>query len=183
MNSKKAGLFGSLIETEVSDKKPKLFNTGESNKFHNSSLFSNSNSSSLFGSSGSSLFGSGVTGSSLFSSKSLFNFNSIASDSSKFITSEDKSKPKEEKSDNEEDNDEDNELFQSNSPNPYNPLSEQPKEQSKEKNPYTKKYLKEIENIFVYSKENSKYSSKGKGFLSLEYAEIEGKKIAVTVFR
>ena len=182
-NSKKVGLFGSLAETKSSDNKSKLFNTGESNKFHGSSLFGNSGSSSLFGSSGSSLFGSSVAGSSLFGSKSLFNFNSVASDSSKFLTTEDKSKAKEDKSDNEEDNGEDNELFQSNSPNPYNPLSEQPKEQSKEKNPYTKKFLKEIENIFVYSKENNKYASKGKGFLSLEFAEIEGKKIAVAVFR
>jgi hypothetical protein len=99
------------------------------------------------------------------------------------LFTEDKSKAKEEKSDNEEDDNEDDQLFQSNSPNPYNPLSEQPKEESKEKNPYTKKYIKEIENIYVYSKENNKFSSKGKGYLSLEYAEVENKKIAVSVFR
>jgi hypothetical protein len=183
MPSQKVGLFGNLTETKSSKNKPKLFNTGETNKFHGSSLFSDTSSSSLFGSSGSSLFGSSIAGSSLFGSKSLFNFNSIASDNSKFLTTEDKSKAKEDKSDNEEDNEDDNELFQSNSPNPYNPLSEQPKEQSKEKNPYTKKYIKEIENVYVYSKENNKYSSKGRGFLSLEYAEIDGKKISVAVFR
>lgn len=179
--SQKVGLFGNL--SEKSDNKSKLFNTGESNKFHGSTLFGNTAGSSLFGSSGSSsLFGSSTGSSSLFGSKTLFNFNSIASDSSKSFT-EDKSKPKEEKSDNEEDDNEDDQLFQSNSPNPYNPLSELPKEESKEKNPYTKKYIKEIENIYVYSKENNKFSSKGKGYLSLEYADIDNKKVAVAVFR
>jgi len=97
------------------------------------------------------------------------------------LATEDKSKEKEDKSDNEDDGGD--ELFQSNSPNPYNPIDDNAKEQSKENNPYTKKYIKEIENIYEYSKENNKFSSKGKGYLSIEYAEIEDKKIGVVVFR
>ena len=173
---KKVGLFGNLTENKST--KPTLFNVGETNKFHNSLLFGNG--TSLFGSGGStSLFGSSSASSTLFGSKSPF--NTIASDTQKFLATEDKSKEKEDKSDNEDDGDD--ELFQSNSPNPYNPLDDNAKEQSKENNPYTKKYIKEIENIFEYSKENNKFSSKGKGFLSIEYAEIEDKRIGVVVFR
>jgi hypothetical protein len=35
----------------------------------------------------------------------------------------------------------------------------------------------------VYIKSDNKFVSKGKGFLSLEYAEIDGKKIGVVVYR
>ena len=85
-----------------------------------------------------------------------------------------------EKSEDEAEGEDNNELFKSNSPNPYNP-----QEESKviQQGPYKKKFLKELENIFVYIKSENKFVSKGKGFLSLEFADIDGKKIGVVVYR
>ena len=75
----------------------------------------------------------------------------------------------------------DNDLFQSDSPNPYNAGDKQPV--AAEKSVYTKKYNKEVESIYIFVKEDNKFVSKGKGFLSLESAEVDGKKVAVVVFR
>ena len=91
-----------------------------------------------------------------------------------------KEKNEEDKSD--EEGEGDNDLFQSNSPNPYN-QTEKVQPQATEKSLYKKKYLKEVENIYIYSKDENKFVSKGKGFLSLEFADIEGKKVGVIVFR
>jgi hypothetical protein len=84
------------------------------------------------------------------------------------------------KSDDEDDDE--NDLFQSsNSPNPYNPTKKN--EILKEKSIYEKKYVKEIESLYVYVKDENKYVSKGKGFLSIEYTDVDSKKIGVIVFR
>lgn len=137
-------------------------------------------SSTLFGN----IFQSGASSSgSLFGSKNLFNFSSMNTSGSSFLSSAKKTEEKalgEEESEGEGEAGED--LFQqSNSPNPYNPVEKS--ETQKEKGPYSKKYVKEIDNLFVYIRDEGKFVSKGKGFLSLEYAEMEGKKIGVVVFR
>jgi hypothetical protein len=172
INVKPKGLFGDLGEE---DKKSefKLFGNTGSNIFSNSSLFSTGNSSSIFSNSSS--------GSSLFGSKSLFNFNTISSGTASFL-GESKKEPKVEEDKSEDEGEGDNDLFQSsNSPNAYNPTDKT--DIQKEKSIYEKKYVKEIENIFVYVKDESKYVSKGKGFLSLEYADVDNKKVGVIVFR
>jgi hypothetical protein len=158
------GLFGNLSSGSTEDK-PKLFaNAGSSNLFANSSLFSGS-SSSLFSGGSNSLFGA----------KPLFNFSSVGATGG-FLNK----KEEEEKSD-EEGGEGDNDLFQSDSPNPYNASDKQPV--AAEKSVYSKKYNKEVESIYIFVKEDNKFVSKGKGFLSLESAEIDGKKVAVVVFR
>jgi len=107
----------------------------------------------------------------------LFNFGSLSGSS---FLGADKKEPAEEKSDEE---DGDNDLCQSsNSPNLYNPI-EKTDSQIKEKSIYTKKFVKEVENIFEYIKDGGKFVSKGKGFLSLEYADVDEKKVGVVVFR
>jgi len=167
------GLFGKLggaEKKEDSSSAPKLFsNTGSNNLFSGSSLFSASSSGST------SLFANTSSSSSLFGSKPLFNFSSLGS-TNNFVKKDDEDKSDEEGGD-------ENDLFQSNSPNPYNPLETSTVSQSQEKSIYTKKYVKEIDNIFVYSKEENKFVSKGKAFLSLEYADADGKKVGVVVFR
>ena len=162
---KSAGLFGNLTEEK---KETKLFSFSGTNMFSSSPLFSNTGSSSLFN--------SGATGS-LFGSKPLFNFSNVDNKNTGFF---DKKKEEEEKSEDDGEGGEDNDLFKSNSPNPYNP---QETTKVNEQGPYKKKFLQELENIFIYLKKDGKFVSKGKGFLSLEFAQIDGKKIGVVVFR
>lgn len=158
----------------------KLFsNTGSTNIFSNSTLFSSNPGTSLFGSTNNtnSLFGSSNNTNSLFGSKPLINFNNLAKDANSFLNS------KKEKSDEEDDGEGADELFQgSNSPSgAYNPVEEKPKYEVN--SIYTKKYVKQIDNVFVYNNEEKKYVSKGSGFLSLEYSDKENKKTGVLVFR
>jgi len=159
------GLFGNLnsSNTENLKKDSKLFGDTGSNLFSGSSLFQNN---SLF---------SG-TSSSLFSSKPLFNFSSINSTTT-FV------KDKKEEDSDEGEGEGENDLFESNSPNPYNPLEMAKGPKTTEKGPYEKRFLKELENIFVYVKDEGKFVTKGKGFLSLEFAEVDNKKVGVIVFR
>jgi hypothetical protein len=174
---KSGGLFGNLVDNDKSNsgkKDTKLFaNTGSSNLFANSKLFNPS---------GTSLFSSGTTGgnstSSLFGAKPLFNFSSINSSTTTFLNA---GGDKKKDDDSGEEGEGDNDLFHD-SPNPYN-STEKITLQPTEKSPYAKKYLKEIENLFVFIKEDGKFVSKGKGYLSLEYADIDDKKVGVVVFR
>jgi len=148
---------------------PKLFSDkGTSNLFASSSLFSSSGSGSLFGN---------AQSGSLFATKPLFNFSSLGQNSSSTFLN---GKADENKSD-EEGEEGDNDLFETNSPNPYNPPEKVQVVQ--EKSIYNKKYLKETENFYLFSKEDSKFVSKGKGFLSLEFADSDNKKVGVVVFR
>jgi hypothetical protein len=79
--------------------------------------------------------------------------------------------------DEEEENSEDDEEFKgSESPNPYNP------NENKSKSIYKKKYIKQVDNIYVFNKEQGKFVSKGSGFLSLEYTDV-GKKTGLLLFR
>jgi hypothetical protein len=170
------GLFGDLSKSDSKDEsdnkeKPKLFQTGSNNLFSGSSLF-NTGSTSLLDSLKSS--------SSLFSSNNKIDFNSLAT--KPLFT---QLKPENKKgSDDEDDEEGADELFESNSPkHSYNPTLEHNVKKQIEKDDFTKKYVKEIENLFVYTKSSNKYVSKGKGYLSLEHAEIDGKKISVVLFR
>jgi hypothetical protein len=133
--------------------------------------FTSSQSSSIFGSqnqSSSSIFGSqAAASSSLFGTTPLFNFQTL-------------NKPVSGAGEDNEDNEEegDNEPIGSDSPNAYNPV-----EDKKNKSIYTKKYLKQMENIYVFHKgEEKKYLSKGNGFLSIEYTNV-GKKAGLIVYR
>lgn len=54
---------------------------------------------------------------------------------------------------------------------------------NEQKSPYTKKFVKNIDNLYVYTKSENKFINKGNGFLSVEYAEIDGKKVGVIVCR
>jgi hypothetical protein len=135
-------------------------------------LFSSSTGGSLFQS-------TTATGSnSLFGSKPLFSFSSAtAAGTNPFTT-----KKEDEKNSDDEDGEEgDNDLFKTEENDNVNPADKQPKVAVE--SIYTKKYNKEVENIFIFVKEENKFVSKGKGYLSLEFAEVDGKKIAVVVFR
>lgn len=141
-----------------------LGNITEGNKetklFSSGSLFSNS-----------SLFNTGS--SSLFSSKPLFNFNSFSNKESNFY------KKDEEENKSDEESGDDNDLFKSDSPK-----YERPQESTvTEEGPFKKRFSKDLENIYLFSVSDKKFVSKGKGFISLEYAEIENNKIGVVVYR
>lgn len=161
---------GKKGEEKKEENKNKLFsNTGTGNLFSGSSLFSGT---------GGSLFSNmpSASSSSLFGSKTLFNFNSLKTDSTTFLSGA-------KKETDEDENEDDNDLFEgSNSPNAFNPTEPKDHKSSKEKGPYTRKYIKQIDNILVYNKEENKFVSKGNGYLSLEYTN-QGKKTAVCVFR
>lgn len=191
--TEKKGLLGNLEDTNNDDKKEngttsksKLFsNTGSSNLFANSTLFSSNPSSSLFGGSGSlfgnigssgSLFNAASSGSSsLFGNKPLINFSNLNKDSNSFLNKG--------KSDDEDDDDNGgDDLFQgSNSPNAYNPVEQSVKAEAQSL--YTKKYVKQIENLYVYSQSENKFVSKGSGYLSIEFSDKNDTKTGVIVFR
>jgi hypothetical protein len=201
----KGGLFGDLNKP---NDKAKLFqDKGEGNLFSNSGIFSGNSifgnkslsgekkdddgkaeekssspkkvslfpdsKPSIFSDNKPSIFGNATEKSSLFSGAPLFSFNNTGASS--FMTSR-------KKSDDEEDGDgeDGNELFEgSNSPNAYNPV-DNPLE--KEKSNYTKKYVKQIENVFVYNKTENKFVSKGNGYLSIEHPN-DDQKLCFIVFR
>ncbi len=175
----KPGLFGNLkASSNGSNGKQsepmKLFtNTGSSNLFSGSSLFSSTGTGTGSGTTKpTSLFSNNNTTSSLFGSKPLFNFSTVQPSNS-FLNKEE----------GDDSGDEDgDDLFQTEE------ASAPPQKMdsvSKEKGNKKKKYSKEIENIFVYAKEGDKgkFTSKGKGYLSLEYSDEDGKKVGAVVFR
>jgi hypothetical protein len=171
-NTFSTGLFGDLSKS------------GSGSGENKTSLFSGSlfggptNTPSIFAQSS-----QGQQSTSLFSSKPLFNFSSISSGAGTNFFSK-ATETKENESDS-EGGEGDNDLFQSsNSPNPYNPTDIKSNTNvHKEQSVYKKKYVKNVENVFVYSKDEGKFVSKGNGFLSLEQADENGKKVAVVVFR
>jgi len=140
------------------------------------SLFSgNGNKNSLFPSSGS-LFSSG--GSSLPSLFSNINggnqeggslFSSLTQNTGGFFLNSQKigGDDDDEEGSGEEDEKEDK---RSDSPEVYRPTTE------KTTGPYSKKYIKLVDNFSIYDKKEKKYHSKGDGYLSIEYVE-EPKKV------
>ena len=156
INSSKKGLFGKLSnDEEIQKEKPKLFSDKGDNNLFGKSLFSDK---PLFS----------------FSSESqLFKFDSLKPNEG-FLFSKQENK----KSDDEEDEGEDDELQGSNSPNAYNPENLNTKSTSK----FTKMYVSHVENILVYNKEDNKFVSKGSGYLSIEYTDVD-QKVAFIVFR
>jgi len=127
-----------------------------------------------------SLFTNLTNTSSLFGSKPLFNFSSLGDNTNKDFFKGNSKK----ESDGEDGEGDDNDLFQpSSSPNAYNPTDDSNKGIVTEKSVYTKKYVKQIENLYVFHKEENKFVSKGTGFLSLEFADVDGKRVGVVVFR
>ena len=147
---------------------------GNNNLFSKSTLFGGNTGSSLFGST--SLFGNqSATGSLFGNTKPVFNFTNLNTGKT-FITDNDKKKEDESEDDGEGGDD----LFEgSNSPKAYNPVEVVKTEESL----YSKKYVKQIENLFAYNKEQNKFISKGNGYLSIEYSDKDGKKAAVIAFR
>lgn len=159
------GLFGDLSNPSTQPK-PLLGN-----------LFGNANDNSsqskplaggLFGSTeqSSSLFSSnnGGAGNIFSQNKPLFNF----SDANK----------KEENNSDDEGGEDDN-VGKSSSPNPYNPIEAKANDDSL----FKKIYVKSVENFYLFNKDTKTYTSKGKGFLSIETSEEEGKKYALIMFR
>jgi hypothetical protein len=121
--------------------------------------------------------------SSLFSEKplfsfsqgsSLFNFQSFKPNES-FLSSKQENK----KSDDEDEEGGEDELQGSNSPNAYNPTENV---STLEKSKYTKKFVSHVDNILVYNKDENKFISKGSGYLSIEYTDVDTKS-AFIVFR
>jgi hypothetical protein len=161
----KPGLFGNL-EGEKNNKNKLFQDKGTSNPFSSSSIFTNTGSS-LFN------FGTNTSGSSLFTGQKLFDFSSIKKDEGSFF-----SKQETQKSDDEDKEEEGDDVLQgSESPNAYNPT-----EKKDEKNDFVKKFVRQIDNILVYNKEDNKFVSKGSGYISIEYTEVN-KKAAFVVFR
>jgi hypothetical protein len=175
-DTKTGGLFGNLEEKKDSeaDNKNKLFqDKGNANTFSNSTLFSGDNK-------GSSLFNFSTTassGSSLFGGQKLFDFGSIKKDEGSFFKPQE-AKTKSDEEDNGEEG-EDDVLQGSESPS-YNPTTRVAKD---EKSDYVKKFVRQIDNILVYNKEENKFVSKGSGFISVEYTDKDDKKAAFVVFR
>ena len=159
---------GSNIQNNNNSLFPKI----QTGSLFSGSLFTdNSNKNSLFPNTGSNL-------PSLFSnlnkpteSTGLFNFSNLSQGNSFFNNKTNESD--DEGSDGEEDK---NQEKRSDSPEAYKPNTE------KTTGPYNKKYVKLVDNFFVYNKKEKKYLSKGDGYFSIEYSE-EPKKSAVFVFR
>ena len=147
-----------------------------SNKIEGTSLFSgslfanNNNKGSLFGSNGSALPNLFSNLKSSSEGGNLFNFSNLSAGGNNFFNK--KNDSEEDGSDGEDDKQE----KRSDSPEVYRPTTE------KTTGPYSKKYVKLVENFFVYNKKEKKYLSKGDGFFSIEYIE-EPKKSALFVFR
>ena len=134
-------------------------------------------SNSLFSAGSNSLFSS--TSNSLFGSKPLFSFSSATNTGANPFASK---KDDDEDEDKDEGDDGDNDLFKTEEDgNATSAADKQPKVAVE--SVYTKKYNKEADNIFIFVKEDNKFVSKGKGYLSLEFAEVDAKKIGVVVFR
>jgi hypothetical protein len=167
------GIFGNLEEKK--DDKSKLFqDKGASNHFAGSSIFSGTGSSSLFN------FNTTSSGSgSLFGGQKLFaDFSSLKKDDSSFFTKSTGAEKEANKSDDEDGEEGDDVLQGSESPNAYNPTLEK----KDEKSDFVKKFVRQIDNVLVYNKEENKFVSKGSGYISIEYTEV-GKKSAFIVFR
>ncbi len=141
-NAPSGGLFGNLNSTPTDNKEKKSL-------FGNFS-FGNTNSSSLF--SGGSLFNDPkvTKGSSLFAS--------LGNQTSSIFCEK-----KNANSDNEDD-DEDNELQRSDSPEVYKPTETSKPVDSE----YNRIYIKQVDNFFTLNSEESKFVTKGKGFVSIE---------------
>jgi len=183
-------LFDKPKETDKKDNpfklsdKPSLFSTpnpSSSNLFGGSLFADNNNKNNLFPSG--SLFSSGGSQlSGLF--QSINNppeggsmFSSLSQNTGGFFLQNTKiggDDDDEEGSGGEDE--EEGKNGKSDSPEPYRPMTE------KSTGPYSKKYIKLIDNFAIYDKKEKKYHSKGDGYLSIEYVE-EPKKSGVIVFR
>lgn len=103
-----------------------------------------------------------MKGSSLFASLSANNSNLFAN----------------KEGSDDEGEDEGEEVFQkSNSPDAFKPTESKPANSD-----FNRIYIKQIENFFVYSKDDNKYLAKGKGFISIEQHK-EKEKSYFIVFR
>lgn len=125
--------------------------------FSNTSLFSNA-------------------GSSLFKNSSLFSDSNITKGASLFSNLNNTSTfLKKDEEDSAEDEDK---LFnRTDDPEAFKPKEKVEPEESD----YLREYLKQLDNIFIYSSENKKFVSKGNGYLSLELHKT--KKYAIFLFR
>lgn len=114
--------------------------------------------------------------SSLFGDKTLFDFSSnnkeeqkenkssLFGSSSLFGNKEEKEEDKEEKEEEGDDN-----IGKSNSPKrEYNPEIIDKKKNKDDNNKYVKRFVKKVEKVFLYDKEEKKYICKGEGFISIE---------------
>lgn len=138
----KGGLFGNISGTNLNDKKPSLFGEGFSSSFGsfgNTGIFSNK---SLFSSDNAELY-KGT--SSLFSTLK-------SSDSFKKTDEEDDEEGKEAE-----------EYYRKEGEKivGYKPENVPPSD-------YDKLFVKQVENLFAFNKEEKKFISRGKGFLSIE---------------
>lgn len=125
----------------------------------------------------------GEKSSSLFGGASLFSFGNMAGSSSFFAKTE---KKEEDKSGSEDEGEDQNDLFQgSKSPDrdAYNPEKSKETNDNKEPSMYTKKFVKSVENLYIYSKKENKFISRGNGFLSVEYADHDDKRIGLVLCR
>lgn len=105
--------------------------------------------------------------SSLFGDQPLFG----SSSNNKEENNENKSSlfgNKEEKKEEKEEEGDDN-IGKSNSPKrEYNPEIDDKEKNKDDNNVYVKRYVKKVEKVFLYDKEEKKYISKGEGFISIE---------------
>ena len=114
--------------------------------------------------------------SSLFGDKPLFDFSSnnkeeqkenkssLFGSSSLFGNKEEKQEDKEEKEEEGDDN-----IGKSNSPKrEYNPEINDKEKNKDDNNKYVKRFVKKVEKVFLYDKEEKKYICKGEGFISIE---------------
>jgi hypothetical protein len=116
-------------------------------------------------------------------SSNFFSSNKNTKHESQNVIEDNQDLFKEDENSGNESGDGDEDIFKgSESPEAYNPTNLIQENKPQLKSIYIKKYVKQIENIFEYLKEEKKFVNKGTGFLSIEFTDI-GKCTGLIVFR
>lgn len=167
LNSNSGGLFS------------KTSGTGLFDSFGTSNTNGNGEKKSLFGDF---KFGSGLSSTGIFSSGSLFGNPDLIKNSSLFTKTNSNSLfKKDTDSENDEENEDDGEEEDITGKKEKDLVGFK-LEETEENTDFQEIFLKSVENFYTYSKEDGKYTSKGKGLISLERHK-EKPKIAAIVFR